>query len=70
MPANPTEAHPVFGARIKQATLRGMKLVTIDPRRIELADYGVLHLSPRPGSNAALMLGLLATLLLFVSRVT
>ncbi|HET9720609.1 MAG TPA: formate dehydrogenase subunit alpha [Solirubrobacteraceae bacterium] len=57
--ANPTEAHPVVGARIKQATLeRGLKLVTIDPRRIELADYGVLHLSPRPGTNAAVMLGL------------
>jgi formate dehydrogenase major subunit len=47
--ANPTEGHPVVGARIKQATLRGMQLVTIDPRRIELSDYGVLHLSPRPG---------------------
>lgn len=56
--ANPTEGHPVAGARIKQATLRGLKLVTIDPRRIELADYGVLHLSPRPGTNAAIMLGL------------
>ena len=56
--ANPTEAHPVVGARIKQATLRGLRLVTIDPRRIELADYGVLHLAPRPGTNAAVMLGL------------
>ncbi len=56
--ANPTEGHPVVGARIKQATLRGMKLVTIDPRRIELADYGVLHLAPRPGTNAAVMLGI------------
>jgi formate dehydrogenase alpha subunit len=56
--ANPTEGHPVVGARIKQATLRGMKLVTIDPRRIELSDYGVLHLSPRPGTNAAVMLGI------------
>ncbi len=56
--ANPTEGHPVVGARIKQATLRGMRLVTIDPRRIELADYGVLHLAPRPGTNAAVMLGL------------
>jgi formate dehydrogenase major subunit len=56
--ANPTEGHPVVGARIKQATLRGMKLVTIDPRRIELAQYGVLHLSPRPGTNAAVMLGI------------
>jgi formate dehydrogenase major subunit len=56
--ANPTEGHPVVGARIKQATLRGLRLVTIDPRRIELADYGVVHLSPRPGTNAAVMLGL------------
>jgi formate dehydrogenase major subunit len=56
--ANPTEGHPVVGARIKQATLRGLQLVTIDPRRIELSDYGVLHLSPRPGTNAAVMLGL------------
>src|SRR5579871_1032465 len=56
--ANPTEGHPVVGARIKQATLRGLQLVTIDPRRIELSDYGVLHLAPRPGTNAAVMLGL------------
>jgi formate dehydrogenase alpha subunit len=56
--ANPTEGHPVVGARIKQATLRGLKLVTIDPRRIELSDYAVLHLAPRPGTNAAVMLGL------------
>ena len=56
--ANPTQAHPVVGARIKQAALRGLKLVTIDPRRIELADYGELHLAPRPGTNAAVLLGL------------
>jgi formate dehydrogenase alpha subunit len=56
--ANPTAAHPVAGARIKQAAIRGMKLVTVDPRRIELADYGVVHCSPRPGTNAAFALGL------------
>ncbi|WP_228430552.1 formate dehydrogenase subunit alpha [Baekduia soli] len=56
--ANATESHPVAGARIKQAALRGMQLVTIDPRRIELSGYAVLHLSPRPGTNAAVMLGL------------
>ncbi|MGD9737582.1 MAG: formate dehydrogenase subunit alpha [Solirubrobacterales bacterium] len=55
---NPTQGHPVVGARIKQAALRGCKLVTIDPRRIELADYGAIHLAPRPGSNAAVVLGL------------
>jgi formate dehydrogenase major subunit len=55
---NPTEGHPVVGARVKQAALNGCKLVTIDPRRIELADYGVLHLAPRPGTNAAVVLGI------------
>ena len=58
MGANPTQAHPVVGARMKQAALAGTKLITIDPRRIELADYGVLHLSPRPGTNAAVVLGM------------
>ena len=56
--ANPTEGHPVAGARIKQAALHGLRLVTIDPRRIELADHAEVHLSPRPGTNAAVMLGL------------
>ncbi|MCU0314554.1 MAG: molybdopterin-dependent oxidoreductase, partial [Solirubrobacteraceae bacterium] len=56
--ANPTEGHPVVGARIKQAALRGLRLVTIDPRRIELADHAEVHLAPRPGTNAAVLLGL------------
>jgi formate dehydrogenase major subunit len=29
---NPTEAHPIVGARIKQAVLRGAPLIVIDPR--------------------------------------
>ena len=52
--ANPTEAHPVVGARIKQAVLRGASLVVIDPRRIELADYADHHLQLVPGTNVAL----------------
>jgi formate dehydrogenase major subunit len=56
--ANPTAAHPVAGARMKQAALNGTKLVTADPRRIELADYGVLHCGMRPGTNAAFLNGL------------
>ncbi len=56
--ANPTQGHPVVGARIKQAAIKGLKLITADPRRIELADYGQLHLGIRPGTNAALLNGL------------
>ena len=56
--ANPTDAHPVVGARMKQAALNGTKLITVDPREIELADYGVLHCGPRPGTNVAFVNGL------------
>jgi formate dehydrogenase major subunit len=56
--ANPTAAHPVAGARMKQAALNGAKLITADPRRIELADYGVLHCPVHPGTNAAFLNGL------------
>lgn len=53
--ANPTEAHPVFGARIKQAVLKGCRLIVLDPRNTELARLADLHLPLRPGSNVAVI---------------
>ncbi len=53
--SNPTENHPIVGARIKQAVLRGAKLIVIDPREIELARYADVHLQLRPGTNVALL---------------
>lgn len=52
--ANPTENHPVVGARIKQAVRKGARLIVVDPRRIELADYADLWLPVRPGHNVEL----------------
>ena len=52
---NPTEAHPVVGARIKQAVLGGAKLIVIDPRATELARYADVHLALRPGTNVPLL---------------
>ncbi len=57
--ANATEAHPVVGARIKQAALRGAGasrnvLIVIDPRRTELAGMADIHLQLRAGTNVAL----------------
>lgn len=52
--ANPTEAHPVIGARLKQAVLNGARLIVIDPRRVELAEYADHHLRVRPGGNVPL----------------
>ena len=56
--SNPTEAHPVVGARIKQRVIHGARLVVVDPRRIELAEYADVHLQGRPGSNVAVFNGL------------
>lgn len=53
--ANPTENHPIVGARIKQAVLKGAKLVVIDPRRIELAEYADVYLQVRAGTNIPLL---------------
>ncbi|MBI3415808.1 MAG: formate dehydrogenase subunit alpha [Verrucomicrobia bacterium] len=52
---NPTENHPIVGARIKQAVLRGAKLIVIDPREIELVQYADVHLQLRPGTNVPLL---------------
>lgn len=53
--ANATENHPIVGARIKQAALKGANLIIIDPRQIELTQYATIHLQPRPGTNIPLL---------------
>lgn len=52
--ANPTENHPIAGARIKQAVLKGANLIMIDPRKTELTKYADVHLQLRPGTNILL----------------
>jgi formate dehydrogenase major subunit len=59
---NSTENHPIIGARIKQAALRGAKLIVIDPRAIELSQYAAIHLRPRPGTNIPLLNALACTI--------
>ncbi len=53
--ANPTDAHPVTGAKIKQKLMKGVTGIVIDPRKIELAKYATYHLQLRPGTNVALL---------------
>ncbi len=59
--SNTAWCHPVVYQRIQAArAARGTKLVVIDPRRTETAEEADLHLAIRPGSDVALMNGLLA----------
>ncbi|MFI5660319.1 formate dehydrogenase subunit alpha [Streptomyces sp. NPDC051684] len=57
--ANPTDAHPVFGSRMKQRLREGAKLIVVDPRRIDLVRSPHIeaqhHLSLRPSTNVAVV---------------
>ena len=52
--ANTTETHPVFGALIKRAVSKGVKLIVADVRRTELAQLADFHLQMLPGTDVAL----------------
>lgn len=56
---NTTENHPVMGTQMKRALKKGAKLIVADPRRIELADLADVYLQIRPGSNIALVNGMI-----------
>jgi len=53
--ANPTDAHPVTGAKLKQFAMKGKTTIVIDPRRTTLARYATYHLALKPGTNVALL---------------
>ncbi|MEQ8312162.1 MAG: molybdopterin-dependent oxidoreductase [Sphingopyxis sp.] len=57
--SNTAWCHPIVYQRIRTRCDAGAKLVVIDPRRTETADEADLHLAIRPGSDVALMNGLL-----------
>ncbi len=59
--SNTAWCHPIVYQRIQAArATRGTKLVVIDPRRTETCDDADIHLALRPGTDVALMNGLLA----------
>jgi formate dehydrogenase alpha subunit len=62
--SNVTEQHPVFGTMIRQAVLkRGAQLVVADPRKIDITEFAALHLRQRPGTDVALVNGLMHVIL-------
>ncbi len=67
--SNPPEAHPIIGGKMKRAARRGARLVVADPRRTELVDYAALWLPLIPGTDAALVNGLINIIVNNSSRV-
>ncbi len=57
--ANPTDAHPVFGSRMKRRLRQGAKLIVVDPRKLDLVESAHIkaqhHLQLQPGTNVAII---------------
>ncbi|HWS13441.1 MAG TPA: molybdopterin oxidoreductase family protein, partial [Rhodocyclaceae bacterium] len=65
MGTNPAEMHPQVWRRIARAraATRRPKMIVVDPRRTLTARSADLHLALRPGTNVALMNGILQQLI-------
>ncbi len=58
--SNTTENHPVIALEVKAAVRqKKAKLIVADPRRIELVDFAALWLQQKPGTDVALINGML-----------
>ncbi|MGB5462587.1 MAG: molybdopterin-dependent oxidoreductase, partial [Aureibaculum sp.] len=53
--ANPVKGHPVTGAKIKQAFMKGITSIVVDPIETKLAELATYFLQIRPGTNVAIL---------------
>jgi len=58
--SNTTECHPIIARRIKQNVRKnGARLIVADPRQTELAGMAAKHMSHHPGTDVALLNGMM-----------
>ncbi|PAE39820.1 hypothetical protein CHI06_16140 [Bacillus sp. 7884-1] len=55
MGSNTTEAHPIIANRIKKAIKNGLKVIVIDPRKIDMVKFAHRHLQIKVGTDIALI---------------
>ncbi len=60
---NTTEAHPIIAQKVFKAQNKGASLVVADPRKTELATKADVWLRPLPGTNVALLKGMMKVIL-------
>ncbi|MBN1106406.1 MAG: formate dehydrogenase subunit alpha [Deltaproteobacteria bacterium] len=56
---NTTVTHPVIGLRVRKAVSEGAKLIVANPREIDLCRIAQLWLRQRPGTDVALLMGMM-----------
>jgi formate dehydrogenase alpha subunit len=57
--SNTMEQHPLISLRVLRAKEKGAKLIVADPRRTPLVDFADVYLQHKPGTDVALMNGLM-----------
>ncbi len=55
MGSNTTEAHPIIANRMKKAAKNGLKIIVIDPRKIDMVKAADRHLQIKVGTDIAFM---------------
>ena len=61
--SNPTEGHPIISLWLKKALSNGAKLIVGDPRKTWMAKRSDVWLNLKPGSNIAMLNGLINVIL-------
>jgi formate dehydrogenase alpha subunit len=61
--SNTTEAHPIVSLKMIKAASKGAKIIVADPRKIELVDRASVWLNLKPGTNIALLNGMMNVIL-------
>ncbi len=61
--SNTTETHPQIARNILKGVDRGARLIVIDPRKTDLAREAHIHLALRPGTDIALINGMMRIIL-------
>ena len=56
---NTTASHPIIGQQVKKAVQNGAKLIVANPRKIDLCRFAALWLQHRPGTDVALLMGIM-----------
>ncbi len=62
--SNTTENHPVFGMKLRRlARRKGTRIIVADPRKIDLTEDAFLYLPIKPGTDIALINGMMNVIL-------
>ncbi len=61
--SNTKESHPIIALRMIKAKRKGAKIIIADPRRVPLVRFADIWLQHRPGTDVALLNGMMHVLL-------